>query len=176
MTGPEATHPTHPPLSQPLSPPLCRPLALALFQPEIAQNAGAACRTAACFGADLHIIEPCGFPLDAKGFRRTAMDYGLLAPPHVHAGWGAFTHSLSAPAAPRLILLTTKATVSLFDVAFRPGDILLLGQESAGAPEAVHARADIRARIPLAPAARSLNLAIAGAVALSEARRQIGYQ
>ncbi len=142
---------------------------LVLFQPEIAQNAGAATRAAACFGAGLDIISPCGFPLSAKTFTRVAMDYGLLAPPHVHDDWAAF----QAVVPGRRILLTTKAEVSLWDFSFAADDLLIMGQESAGAPDYVHAAADATVRIPLAAAARSLNMAMAAAIALAEAQRQV---
>jgi tRNA (cytidine/uridine-2'-O-)-methyltransferase len=147
---------------------------LVLFKPEIAQNAGAAIRAAACFGAGLDIIEPCGFPADAKGMRRAALDYGALAPPVMHAGWSAFQESAER-ASGRLILLTTKAETSIWDFEFRPGDLLMTGQESAGAPDEVHDACDATVRIPIAADARSLNLATAAAIALAEARRQLGY-
>ena len=144
---------------------------IALYQPEIADNAGAATRAAACFGAGLHIIEPCGFPLSSRRFARVAMDYGLLAPPVIHRDWEAFTEATSAH---RLVLLTTKATIGLWEADLAPGDVVLLGQESAGAPPHVHDAAALRVRIPLAPAARSLNLATAGAIALAEYARRFG--
>ncbi|MEM6536581.1 MAG: TrmH family RNA methyltransferase [Pseudomonadota bacterium] len=143
---------------------------LALFQPEIAENAGAATRAAACFGADLHIIEPCGFPIGAKGFSRVAMDYGLLAPPSLHKSWEAFR--ASAAKAGRLILLTTKASTSIWDADLAANDFLILGQESAGVPDEVHDQVDLRIRIPIASNARSLNVATAGAIALAEYARR----
>lgn len=146
---------------------------LALYQPDIPQNVGAAIRAAACFGATLDIIGPCGFPLDSRKIGRVAMDYGALAAPTEHLCWNAF-HSDTRSA--RVILLTTKASQSLWDFEFRETDILLMGRESSGAPEEVHGAADTRLRIPLAPDARSLNIAVAAAVALAEARRQIGWE
>ncbi|MEL6361520.1 MAG: TrmH family RNA methyltransferase [Pseudomonadota bacterium] len=144
---------------------------LVLFCPEIAQNAGAATRAAACFGAELHIIEPCGFPLDAKGFKRTAMDYGLLAPPTVHSSWQAFdTHRHESPG--RLVLMTTKASESLWASQLTPNDYIFIGRESAGVPDWLHERADLRVRIPISEGARSLNAATTAAIALAEARRQ----
>ncbi|MGF1544609.1 MAG: tRNA (cytidine(34)-2'-O)-methyltransferase [Parvularculaceae bacterium] len=145
---------------------------LVLFRPEIAQNAGAATRAAACFEAGLHIIEPCGFPLDARGFRRAALDYGLLAPPVRHASWRAFEKS-EARAGRRLILLTTKAAASIWSFDFADTDLIMVGQESAGAPDEVHAACDASLRIPIAPAARSLNAATAAAIALAAARRPL---
>ncbi|GAB4531429.1 MAG: tRNA (cytidine(34)-2'-O)-methyltransferase [Amphiplicatus sp.] len=147
---------------------------LALYQPDMAGNVGAAIRAAACFGAGLDVIEPCGFPLDARDIRRAAMDYAALAAPVRHASWRAFLESPERRGG-RLALLTTRAATPLWDFAFRPGDVILVGRESAGAPEEVHAAADARLVIPLAAGARSLNVAVAGAIALAEARRQIGY-
>lgn len=145
----------------------------ALYQPDIPQNTGAMIRIAACFGAGLDIVGPCGFPLDSRDLRRAALDYGGLVEPLLHPGWEAFLASAERRAG-RLVLLTTRGAVSLYDFAFEPNDTILLGRESAGAPEEVHAAADARIFIPLAPGARSLNVAVAAAVALSEARRQLG--
>lgn len=147
---------------------------LALYEPDIAGNLGAAIRVAACFGAAIDVVGPCGFPLDSKDLKRAAMDYARLAPPLLHASWPAFLQSPSCGAG-RLVLLTTAGASSLYDFAFARDDIILMGRESAGAPEAVHAAADARLLIPMAPGARSLNVAVAAAVALSEARRQVGY-
>ncbi len=147
---------------------------LVLFQPDIAHNVGAAIRIAACFGAGVDIIEPCGFPLRAKAIRRVAMDYSLLAPPVIHASWERFQESPERRAG-RLVLLTTTGDASLWDARFRVGDLIVAGRESAGAPEAVHSAADARVRIPMAGGARSLNVSVAAAVALAEARRQTGW-
>jgi tRNA (cytidine/uridine-2'-O-)-methyltransferase len=145
---------------------------LALYQPDIPQNVGAAIRAAACFGAQIDVIEPCGFPLDSREIRRVAMDYGSVAPPRAHSGWNAFLDSLGGS---RLLLLTTKAEITIWDYQFCAGDVILMGRESAGAPEEVHAAANARLRIPLAPGVRSLNVAVAAAVVLAEARRQVGW-
>lgn len=145
---------------------------LALYQPDIPQNVGAAIRAAACFGAGLDIIGPCGFPLDSKKIRRVAMDYGALSEPTAHDGWNAFLEKLGSA---RLILLTTKADATIWEHEFAADDVILMGRESEGAPEEVHAAAHARLRIPLATEARSLNVAAAAAVALAEARRQIGW-
>ena len=147
---------------------------LALYQPEIAQNVGAAVRVAACFGAGLDIIEPCGFPVGAKEMRRVAMDYGREDPPRLHRSWSEFQES-DERSQGRLLLLTTQTTTEIWRFEFHPADILLLGQESAGAPPEVHEEADVRLTIPLALGARSLNMSVAGAVALAEARRQCGW-
>ena len=144
---------------------------IVLVEPDIPQNVGAAIRAAACFGAAVEIIGPCGFPLDSREVRRVAMDYGLLAPVRLHAGWQAFRACAEPPS--RLVLLTTRGEDSLWDFRFAPGDAILLGRESAGAPEEVRAAVDAQVKIPMAPGARSLNLAVAAAVALAEARRQL---
>jgi tRNA (cytidine/uridine-2'-O-)-methyltransferase len=145
---------------------------LALYQPDIPQNVGAAIRAAACFGAGLDVIEPCGFPLNAREVRRVAMDYGEAAAPSAHAGWEAFLQTLNDA---RLILLTTSAEATIWEFDFNADDILLMGRESAGAPQEIHNAADARLKIPLAPGARSLNVHVAAAVALAEARRQLGW-
>lgn len=146
---------------------------LALYQPDIPQNVGAAIRAAACFGAGVDIIEPSGFPLDSRAVKRVAMDYGALAAPVAHRSWAAF---LEARGGARLVLLTTRAETPLWDFRFHAADILLVGRESAGAPDEVHARADVRLAIPLAPGARCLNVAVAAAIALAEARRQLEWK
>ncbi|HXA39088.1 MAG TPA: tRNA (cytidine(34)-2'-O)-methyltransferase [Phenylobacterium sp.] len=144
---------------------------LALFQPDIPQNLGAALRLGACLDVPVDVIEPCGFPLSDAGVRRAAMDYGALADLTRHATWADF---LAAPERRegRLLLFTTKGASGFHGFAFRPGDTLLFGRESAGAPDEVHAAADARLFIPLAPGARSLNLTVSAAIALSEALRQ----
>jgi tRNA (cytidine/uridine-2'-O-)-methyltransferase len=144
---------------------------LALFQPDIPQNLGAALRLSACLGVPVEVIEPCGFPLSDAGVRRAAMDYGALAEMVRRPSWSDF---LSAPErkAGRLLLFTTKGAVPFHDFEFRPGDTLLFGRESAGVPDEAHAAADARLFIPLRPGARSLNLTVSAAIALSEALRQ----
>jgi tRNA (cytidine/uridine-2'-O-)-methyltransferase len=146
-------------------------LKLAAFRPEIAANLGAMIRVSACFGAALHVIEPCGFPWRRRDIDRVALDYGPQADPVRHASWDLFRSRCHG----RLILLTTKAVALHTDLAFAPGDILLVGQESAGVPADIAAQADRSVRIRMATGARSLNVAIAAAVALGEARRQIGW-
>ncbi len=147
---------------------------LALYQPDIPQNLGALIRLAACMATPLDIIEPCGFPLDDKRIRRAAMDYVALAQIKRHASWDAFRRDRTAG---RLVLLTTAGATALPDVRFRTDDVLLLGRESAGVPEPVHEAADLRVRVPLQKGARSLNVALAAAMVLSEALRQTdGYK
>jgi len=144
---------------------------LALFQPDIPQNLGAALRLGACLGVPVEVIEPCGFPLSDAGVRRAAMDYGALAEMTRHASWTDFL-SYPTRAEGRLLLFTTKGAEPLHGFEFRPGDTLLFGRESSGAPPEVHAAADARLFIPLKPGARSLNLTVSAAIALSEALRQ----
>jgi len=146
---------------------------LALFEPDIPQNLGTFIRLSACLNVALHVIEPCGFPVDDKRIRRAAMDYYDLAEVARHASWTAFQRD-RAPG--RLVLLTTKAAIAFPDIDFRPDDILLFGRESAGVPAAVHDAVDLRLRIPLQKGARSLNVALAAAMVVSEALRQTsGY-
>jgi tRNA (cytidine/uridine-2'-O-)-methyltransferase len=144
---------------------------LALFQPDIPQNLGAALRLGACLGVPVDVIEPCGFPLSDKGVRRAAMDYQALAEVKRHDGWADFNAERLARGA-RLVLLTTRGALPLHDFAFRADDVLLFGRESAGVPEAVHQAAEARVVIPLMAGARSLNLATSAAIALAEALRQ----
>ncbi|MCB2113033.1 MAG: tRNA (cytidine(34)-2'-O)-methyltransferase [Parvularculaceae bacterium] len=147
---------------------------LVLYMPEIAGNVGAAIRAAACFGAGVEIIEPCGFPADARGLKRAALDYGALAAPALHPSWAGFVQS-EARLSGRLVLLSTRAATSIWDFSFRYGDMALIGQESAGVPDAVSGECDAAVRIPMAPGARSLNAATTGAIALAEMRRQVGW-
>lgn len=144
---------------------------LALFQPDIPQNLGAALRLGACLDTPVDVIEPCGFPLSDAGVHRAAMDYGALASLTRHASWDEFR---SAPErkAGRLVLFTTRGAAALHGFQFRADDTLLFGRESAGVTDEVHAAADARLYIPLAPGARSLNVTVSAAIALSEALRQ----
>jgi tRNA (cytidine/uridine-2'-O-)-methyltransferase len=146
---------------------------LALFEPDIPQNLGAFIRLSACLKVALDVIEPCGFPVDDKRIRRAAMDYYDLASIARHASWAAFKRAreLEHPAG-RLVLLTTKGATDFPGIAFRDDDILLFGRESAGVPDDVHQTADVRLRIPLQKGARSLNVALAAAMVVSEALRQ----
>lgn len=145
---------------------------LALFEPDIPQNTGALLRLAACFGVAVDLIEPCGFLLDDRRLKRAALDYAALSPICRHPSWAAFLAGRALPS--RLVLMTTKGEVALHRFAFAADDTILLGRESAGVPEAVHQAADARIVIPLRPPARSLNVALAGAIALAEALRQTG--
>ena len=146
---------------------------LALFQPDIPQNLGAALRLSACLAVPLDVIEPCAFPLSDKSMRRAALDYTDNASFRLHSSWREF---LADPARGegRLILFTTRAAEPYHRFAFQPGDTLLLGRESAGVPDEVHAAAQARLLIPLAAGLRSLNVVTAAAMALGEALRQTG--
>ncbi|MDP6875310.1 MAG: tRNA (cytidine(34)-2'-O)-methyltransferase [Alphaproteobacteria bacterium] len=141
---------------------------LALYQPDIPQNTGTLVRLCACLGVPLDIIEPCGFTFTDKQLRRAAMDYAERAELQRHDSWSDFLPGLNG----RLLLASTKGAVPYADFAFRNEDIILLGQEQSGVPEEVHARADARLVIPMQAGARSLNIAVAGAMILGEALRQ----
>jgi tRNA (cytidine/uridine-2'-O-)-methyltransferase len=145
-------------------------LRLALFEPDIPQNTGALLRLAACLGIEVDLIEPCGFLLDDRRFRRALLDYAAGLQILRHASWTAFLADRDR--ASRLILMTTAGTIALHHFVFAADDTILLGRESAGVPEAVHRTAAARVVILLRPPARSLNVALAGAIALGEALRQ----
>ena len=149
------------------------PLLLALFEPDIAQNTGAMMRTCACLGVDAAIIEPAGFRVSDARFKRAAMDYINALAIESHGSWASFA-AWRAAHQRRLVLLTTKGETCLWDFAFREMDIILVGRESSGVPEAVSASADVRLRIPIQPGLRSLNVGIAATIAMTEALRQLG--
>jgi tRNA (cytidine/uridine-2'-O-)-methyltransferase len=146
---------------------------LALYEPDIPQNAGTILRLCACLGVETHLIEPAGFPTTDRAFRRAGMDYLDAVVVVRHANWGAF-ETWRRVAGSRLILFTTHAPHSYLDHAFLPGDVLLFGRESAGVPEQVHAAADARLVIPMRAGLRSLNVAVSAAIAIGEALRQTG--
>ena len=148
-------------------------LRLALFQPDIAPNTATILRLCACLGVEAHIIEPAGFPVSDRAFRRAGMDYLERVALMRHVSWDAF-EAWRGRAQLRLIVLSTRAALSYVEYTFRPEDVLLFGRESAGAPEEVHAAADARLRIPMRPGLRSLNVAVAAAMVLGEALRQLG--
>lgn len=145
---------------------------LALYQPDIPQNTGTILRLAACFDIPVDIIGPAGFDMSDRSLRRAGLDYLQHVDLTRHEGWAAFER-VRAPHT-RLILLTTKARISHVEFSFRSDDTLVLGRESAGVPEAVHATADAAIQIPMKPGLRSLNVAIAAAIVVSEAQRQLG--
>lgn len=145
---------------------------LALYEPDIPQNAGSLMRLGACLGVGVDIIEPCGFLLSDRNFRRAGMDYLAYADIRRHESWARFRDNFSADAPGRLILLTTRGVTAYTDFAFAAGDTLMVGRESAGVPKAVHDSVDARLVIPLLPGLRSLNVAQAAAMVLGEALRQ----
>jgi len=144
---------------------------LALFQPDIAQNAGTMMRLAACMGVAVDLIEPCGFIVGDAKFRRAAMDYIDRLELVRHSSWSAFDAARRAQPG-RLVLLTTRGDRRYTDAVFAPDDILMVGRESAGVPDAVHAAADLRVLVPMRPDLRSINVALAAAMVLGEALRQ----
>lgn len=148
------------------------PLRLALFEPDIPQNAGTIIRMAACFSLPVSIIEPAGFPVSDRAFRRAGMDYLDRATIERHVDFAAFDAWRRGLGA-RLVLATTRGAVPHVSAAFRAGDVLLFGRESAGVPDPVHAVADLRLRIPMAPSLRSLNVAVTAAILAGEALRQL---
>jgi tRNA (cytidine/uridine-2'-O-)-methyltransferase len=143
---------------------------IALYQPDQAGNVGTILRLAACFGTPLDIVEPCGFPYSDRALKRAGMDYAEIANVARHADWTEFEARLPG----RLVLFTTQGAVPLPQARFEPGDTLLFGSESRGAPAEVHARADARVRIPQIEGTRSLNIAVAAGIGLAEALRQTG--
>jgi len=143
---------------------------VALYQPEIPGNVGAVLRLSACFGVAVDLIEPLGFGFSDKRLKRAGMDYADYVSVTRHADWESFR--LRAPG--RIVLLSSKATTSLYAAQFAPEDTLLMGSESAGVPDDVRAQVDLAVRIPLMPGLRSLNLGVATGIALAEALRQTG--
>ncbi|UUP16367.1 tRNA (cytidine(34)-2'-O)-methyltransferase [Nitratireductor thuwali] len=146
---------------------------IALFQPDIAGNTGAILRLAACKGLQVDLIEPAGFETSDKALKRAGMDYLEICSLQRHPSWEAYDEWRRKEER-RLVLFTTRACVPYTAFAFRPGDILLFGRESSGAPEWVHQAADHRLVIPIRKEARSLNLAMSAAMAVGEATRQVG--
>ena len=144
-------------------------VALALYEPEIPQNTGSLLRLGACLGVPLHIIEPCGFPLSDARMRRAGMDYVERATLVRHKNWEHFHRDTGSH---RLILLTPQASLSFLDISFQENDLLLLGKESTGFPQEKMRDVEVTVKIPMLPDRRSLNVAIAGAMVLTEALRQ----
>jgi len=154
---------------------------IALYQPDIPQNAGAIFRLAACLGIPVDVIEPCGFVLDDRRLRRVAMDYGGQAEIVRHPSWDIYKGSRAdtdrradGDAIGRIVLLTTSGATPYTEFTFEASDTLLLGRESAGVPDSVHTAADARLIVPMADGARSLNVVTATAMVLGEALRQTG--
>jgi tRNA (cytidine/uridine-2'-O-)-methyltransferase len=152
---------------------LAKGLSIALYQPDIAGNTGTILRLAACLGVAVDIIEPAGFDLSDRALRRAGMDYLEMAALTRHVDFDSF-EDWRRSAGRRLVLFTTGAAIAYTDFAFEDGDILLFGRESAGVPGFVHDRAEARLIIPMKGGGRSLNVALAAAMALGEANRQLG--
>jgi tRNA (cytidine/uridine-2'-O-)-methyltransferase len=148
-------------------------LRLALYQPDIPQNTGTLLRLSACLGVAVEIIEPAGFDVSDRHLRRSGLDYLDHVAITRHRSWAAFAEWRTRENI-RLVLATTQAAVPYADFAYAPGDCLLMGRESAGVPEAVHAAADARVVVPLRPGLRSLNVAVCAAMILGEGLRQTG--
>ena len=146
---------------------------LALYQPDIPQNLGAAIRLSACLGVPLDVIEPCGFPLTDASMKRAALDYGDKARLERHASFAAF-RAMAARSDGRLVLVETDGATSFQDFSFSSGDTLLLGRESEGSPGEVYAAAQASVRVPMRQDLRSLNVVTAAAIVLTEAMRQTG--
>jgi tRNA (cytidine/uridine-2'-O-)-methyltransferase len=146
---------------------------LGLYQPDIPQNTGTMLRLAACLGVPVEIIEPAGFDVSDRNLRRSGLDYLVQVAITRHASFRAF-EAWRAGAAARLVLATTKGALPYAEFAFRPEDVILMGRESAGVPDEVHAAADARLVVPMRPGLRSLNVAVSAAMILGEALRQTG--
>ena len=146
---------------------------IALYEPDIPQNTGTILRLCACLGVEAHIIEPAGFPVTDRAFRRAGMDYLDQVAITRHDSFAAFER-WRAHERLTLVLLTTSAERSYLDHTYGKNQVLLFGRESAGVPEPVHKAADVRLRIPMRPDTRSLNIAMAAAIVVGEALRQTG--
>jgi tRNA (cytidine/uridine-2'-O-)-methyltransferase len=146
---------------------------IALYEPDIPQNTGTILRTCACLGLEAHIIEPAGFPVTDRAFRRAGMDYLDQVAITRHGSFAAFEDWRTRERL-ALVLLTTGAERCYLDHAFRDDQVLLFGRESAGVPDAVHKAADARLQIPMRAGMRSLNIAVAVAMVAGEALRQTG--
>jgi tRNA (cytidine/uridine-2'-O-)-methyltransferase len=150
---------------------------LVLFEPDIPQNTGTLLRLAACWNLGVDVIFPCGFIFDDRRMKRAGMDYLDDVEVKRHASWAAYQawRAEYAALAGRLLLLSTKAAAPYQTFAYRADDSIMVGRESSGVPDAVHAAADHRLVIPLRPGMRSLNVALAAAIVTAEAQRQNGF-
>lgn len=146
---------------------------LALYQPDIPQNTGTLLRLAACLGVGVDVIGPAGFDMSDRALRRAGLDYLAHVEIRRHVTFADFDAAVRAEGR-RIVLATTKAADCHHAFAFRAGDVILLGRESAGVPDEVHGRAAARVRVPMRAGLRSLNVAVAGAIILAEALRQTG--
>ncbi len=146
---------------------------LALYQPDIPQNTGTILRMAACLNIPVDVIGPTGFDMSDRALKRAALDYLPFVDLTRFVSWEAFQAARQVAVPPRrLVLLSSKAATNYLDFAFAAGDTLLLGRESAGVPDAVHAAVDARIAIPMREGLRSLNIAVAAAMVVGEAIRQ----
>ena len=150
------------------NPTILRPK-IALYEPDIPQNTAAIIRTCACLGAKLEIIEPCGFLLSDKRFKRVVMDYMDWDKINIYQSSDKF---FEAKKNQRIVLMTTKASVSYTEFKFEKNDTILFGRESAGVPESVHQLINDRLKIPMSEDTRSLNIASSVAIILAESFRQ----
>ena len=150
------------------NPTILRPK-IALYEPDIPQNTAAIIRTCACLGAKLEIIEPCGFHLSDKRFKRVVMDYMDWDKINIYQSSDKF---FEAKKNQRIVLMTTKASVSYTEFKFEKNDTILFGRESAGVPESVHQLINDRLKIPMSEDTRSLNISSSVAIILGESLRQ----
>ena len=146
---------------------------LALYQPDIPQNLGAALRLCACLGLPLDVIEPCGFPLTDRALKRAALDYGDKARVMRHESLAAFRAAPERDGG-RVVLVETDGALSFQDFSFSSGDTLVFGRESAGSPGELYEASQASVRIPMVRGLRSLNVVTAAAIVLTEAMRQTG--
>ncbi|MGE0716319.1 MAG: tRNA (cytidine(34)-2'-O)-methyltransferase [Alphaproteobacteria bacterium] len=146
---------------------------IAFHQPDIPQNVGAILRLGACLGVPVELVEPFGFLWSDRRLKRAGLDYIAHAAATRHRSWAAFREWRLREGG-RLVLLTRHAPFAYHRFTFAADDVLLLGSESAGVPAEIHAEADARIAIPLRPGLRSINVALAGAMVLGEALRQLG--
>lgn len=144
---------------------------LALYQPDIANNTGTLIRLGACLGVTIHIIHPTGFAFSARTLARAGLDYLDHAAVREHDSWSQFDAWRQTDHR-RLVLLTTRATTSAYATNYQSDDILMVGRESAGVPDAVAEACDLRVRIPMRDGLRSINVALAATLILGEAKRQ----
>lgn len=144
---------------------------IALYEPDIPQNTGTILRTCACLGVEAHIIEPAGFPVTDRAFRRAGMDYLDRVTIVRHADFASF-EDWRRKERLKLVLMTTAGAQNYLDHAYQDDQIVLFGRESAGVPQAVHDAAEVRLRIPVVAGLRSLNIAVSAAMVMGEALRQ----
>jgi tRNA (cytidine/uridine-2'-O-)-methyltransferase len=148
---------------------------LVLYQPDIPQNFGAILRLSACMGCTVHVVEPCGFPMDASKLRRAGMDYIAKANWQRHVNWQAFLdYRQTAPG--RLLLLETDGDCCYADIAYSPSDYVVVGRESAGTPRALYEQMDQLLTIPMREGVRSLNVAMSAGIVVAEACRQLKWR